>query len=208
MDHGLQQFFVELDKDRARFSEILPPNDEAHALIDNLINFLFPVHCQHPRPSQVQFVLLRENDLIQLLEPLLKEKTVSVKVASAFFDALPAVHDALMDDAKAILQFDPAATCMEEVIATYPGFYAISAYRIAHELHKLNVPLLPRVFSEYIHGKTGIDIHPAATIGRSFFIDHGTGVVIGATCIIGDEVKLYQGVTLGAPASFKVAGKC
>ena len=108
------------------------------------------------------------------------------------------MYTRIQEDAEAILQFDPAATCKEEVIASYPGFYAIAHYRIANLLHRLGVPLLPRVFSEYVHGKTGIDIHPAATIGRSFFMDHGTGIVIGATAVIGDNVKMYQGVTLGA----------
>ncbi|TNE61971.1 MAG: serine acetyltransferase [Bacteroidetes bacterium] len=197
MKKGLDQLFHRLDADRARLSETVPPRDEAHALIDGLVNFLFPVHCQHHRPAHVQYAILRD-DLMQLLRPLLSNGSVAAEVVQHFFERLPHVHEALTEDATAILQFDPAATCLDEVIATYPGFYAIATYRIAHELHRLSIPLLPRVFSEYVHGKTGIDIHPAATIGRSFFIDHGTGVVIGATTIIGNQVKLYQGVTLGA----------
>ncbi len=167
-------------------------------MADALFNFLFPVQCHHPRPAKVQCAVLRD-DLEQLLRPLLHSKNgAAAKLAGQFFETLPFVHGALLEDAEAILRFDPAATCLEEVIATYPGFYAIAMYRIAHELQQLGAPLLPRVFSEYIHGKTGIDIHPAAKIGRSFFIDHGTGVVIGETAIIGDHVKIYQGVTLGA----------
>lgn len=115
-----------------------------------------------------------------------------------FFEKLPAIYDNLLFDAHAIADNDPASVGIEEVVAVYPGFYAIAVYRIAHELMKLNVPLLPRMLTEYAHGQTGIDIHPGAQIGRSFFIDHGTGVVIGETTIIGDNVKLYQGVTLGA----------
>ena len=93
---------------------------------------------------------------------------------------------------------DPAAKSIEEVIITYPGFFALCAYRISHELHKLGVPLIPRLFSEYAHSKVGIDIHPAAKIGNDFFMDHGTGIVIGETTDIGSNVKIYQGVTLGA----------
>jgi serine O-acetyltransferase len=146
----------------------------------------------------VQYAVLR-HALITLLNPLLPgQHPAVVRISDTFFEELPQIHAALQDDAQAILQFDPAATCLEEVIATYPGFHAIAVYRIAHALHRLGVPLLPRVFAEYVHGQTGIDIHPAATIGRSFFIDHGTGVVIGATAHIGDHVKIYQGVTLGA----------
>lgn len=193
-----KDFFAQLDSDRLRMSTLVPPKSEAHELADNLFDFLFPVQCQHPRPAHVQFAVLRD-DLEQLLRPLLHQKNASArKLADQFFEQLPGVRTALLEDAEAILNFDPAATCIEEVIATYPGFHAIGIYRIAHVLHQLGAPLLPRVFSEHVHGITGIDIHPAATIGRSFFIDHGTGVVIGATTVIGHNVKIYQGVTLGA----------
>lgn len=198
MQINFDHFFDILDADRVRMGTLVPPKSEAHELVDSLFNFLFPVQCHHPRPAKVQYAMLLD-DLEQLLRPLLHSKNgAAAKLSSAFFAQLPAVREALLEDAEAILKFDPAATCLEEVIATYPGFYAIGIYRIAHVLHHLGAPLLPRVFSEYVHGKTGIDIHPAATIGRSFFIDHGTGVVIGATAVIGNNVKLYQGVTLGA----------
>jgi serine O-acetyltransferase len=104
----------------------------------------------------------------------------------------------LLKDAEAIYNGDPAAESIEEVIVSYPGFYAICVYRISHELYKLNIPILPRLFSEYAHKKTGIDIHAGAKIEESFCIDHGTGIVIGETTIIGKHVKIYQGVTLGA----------
>jgi serine O-acetyltransferase len=104
----------------------------------------------------------------------------------------------LNDDANAFLEFDPAAFSIEEIITSYPGFYAIAVYRISHRLYQLGIPVLPRMISEYAHSQTGIDIHPGATIGDKFFIDHGTGVVIGETCVIGNNVKIYQGVTLGA----------
>src|SRR5690606_33240388 len=104
----------------------------------------------------------------------------------------------LQTDLQAIMAGDPAAKTEYEIIRAYPGFYAIVFYRLAHELVQLNVPLLPRVITEFAHSKTGIDIHPGATIGSYFFIDHGTGIVIGETVEIGNHVKLYQGVTLGA----------
>jgi len=100
-------------------------------------------------------------------------------------------------DAEAFLKNDPASTCIEEVYLAYPGFYAISIYRLSHQLFLLKVPILPRMMSEYVHGITGIDIHPGATIGDSFFVDHGTGIVIGETSIIKSNVKIFQGVTLG-----------
>ncbi len=108
------------------------------------------------------------------------------------------VHELLLKDADAILHGDPAAVSATEVIRTYPGFYAIAVYRLAHEFYQLDVPLVPRILTEHAHSRTGIDIHPGASIGERFCIDHGTGVVIGETVVIGDEVKIYQGVTLGA----------
>lgn len=118
-------------------------------------------------------------------------------VAARFMACLPALHARIAEDVEAIDEGDPAATCRSEVARTYPGVLAIAAYRVAHALHGLDVPLLPRILSAYAHGATGIDIHPGARIGRRFCIDHGTGVVIGATAVIGDRVKVYQGVTLG-----------
>jgi serine O-acetyltransferase len=100
-------------------------------------------------------------------------------------------------DAASFLKNDPASTCIEEVYLAYPGFYAISIYRLSHQLHLLKVPIIPRMMSEYVHGTTGIDIHPGATIGDSFFVDHGTGIVIGETSVIKSNVKIFQGVTLG-----------
>lgn len=111
---------------------------------------------------------------------------------------LTQVRSKVLLDAEAALAGDPAASSMEEVILSYPGLKAVLIYRIAHEFYNLDIPILPRMMSEYAHGITGIDIHPGATIGDSFFIDHGTGVVIGETTVIGNHVKIYQGVTLGA----------
>lgn len=119
-------------------------------------------------------------------------------VEKHFLQRLPSLRSALLIDAAAIHAGDPAADDRTEVIRTYPGFFAIAVYRLAHEFHKMNVPLIPRILTEYSHSETGIDIHPGAKIGLGFCIDHGTGVVIGGTCEIGNNVKIYQGVTLGA----------
>jgi serine O-acetyltransferase len=118
--------------------------------------------------------------------------------ALAFLRKVPALRELLARDVRAAMEGDPAAKSLDEVIFCYPGPLAIAVYRVAHELHLQGVPLLPRMMTEHAHSLTGIDIHPGALIGKGFFIDHGTGVVIGETCVIGDNVKLYQGVTLGA----------
>lgn len=120
------------------------------------------------------------------------------RTACGFFEQLPEVQRLLLTDVQAGFDGDPAAKSKEEIIFSYPGLFAIYVYRLAHILYKENIPFIPRVMSEYAHGRTGIDINPGATIGEYFFIDHGTGVVIGETTEIGNNVKLYQGVTLGA----------
>ena len=119
-------------------------------------------------------------------------------ITEAFLQRLPDVQAMLVLDAYACYDGDPAATGPEEVIFCYPGFTATVVYRIAHELYVLGVPMIPRMMTEYAHSETGIDIHPGATIGKHLMIDHGTGVVVGETCVIGDHVRIYQGVTLGA----------
>jgi serine O-acetyltransferase len=116
----------------------------------------------------------------------------------AFLRTIPAVRSVVQTDLQASYEGDPAATSSDEIIFSYPGLFAITVYRLAHELHLLGVPMIPRMMTEYAHSVTGIDIHPGATIGKFFFIDHGTGIVIGETTVIGERVKLYQGVTLGA----------
>ena len=121
-------------------------------------------------------------------------------LVATFLDSIPAVRAMLSDDVQAAFDSDPAAQSTDEAVFSYPGLYTISVQRLAHEFYKLDVPLLPRIMTEHAHEVTGIDIHPGATLGRRFFIDHGTGVVIGETTKIGDNVKIYQGVTLGAVA--------
>jgi serine O-acetyltransferase len=118
--------------------------------------------------------------------------------AVKFLSALPRIREALASDVQAAYDGDPAATSLDEIIFSYPSIYAVMVYRLAHELHEMRVPLMPRIMTEHAHHRTGIDIHPGTQIGSSFFMDHGTGIVIGGTAIIGNNVKIYQGVTLGA----------
>lgn len=191
---ALTRFLERLDAQADSFLNVLPPKLEVHHFADGMFDFLFPINCHPPRKASVHYVNLADQ-LTRLLDPLVRNADA---VTQDFFHAVPNLYDRLIEDANATLAFDPAATSLEEVITTYPGFYAITIYRLAHELVRLDVPLLPRMLTEYVHGKTGIDIHPAAHIGHAFFIDHGTGIVIGATARIGNNVKLYQGVTLGA----------
>ncbi len=139
------------------------------------------------------------DELLGLLFPQLSDD------AAATAAELPAIHAALVLDAEAILAGDPAAESIDEVVAAYPGFLAIAIHRIAHAIHHAGVPILPRLLAEVAHTRTGVDIHPGASIGRAFCIDHGTGVVVGETAVIGDDVKLYQGVTLGALSVAKSA---
>lgn len=120
------------------------------------------------------------------------------QITIGILEGLPKVREVLQTDIVAAYEGDPAAKSLEEIVMSYPSLEAISVYRIAHLISSFGVPIIPRIMTEYAHKNTGIDIHPGATIGKSFFIDHGTGVVIGETCTIGDGVKLYQGVTLGA----------
>lgn len=119
-------------------------------------------------------------------------------IGDFFDDILPKLYSDLEKDAQYFIESDPAATSLREIQVSYPGFFTIVIYRLAHELWKKEIPLLPRLLTEYAHGKTGIDIHPGAAIGVPFMIDHGTGIVIGETAVIGNQVKIYQGVTLGA----------
>ena len=128
-------------------------------------------------------------------------------LASLFIGEMPKIREALESDIQATLEGDPAARNTDEVIFSYPGFFAVFVYRLAHALFTLGVPVLPRILSEYAYHRTAIDIHPGADIGESFFIDHGAGVVVGETCVIGNQVRLYQGVTLGALSLPKGAGK-
>ncbi len=144
-----------------------------------------------------------ERQLQLLLEPVLHSEAASAEQTAVFFNSIPALYKKLLLDAKALFDADPAAKTIDEVLVSYPGFFAVAAHRIANQLHLQKITLLPRIISEYAHSKTGIDIHPGAKIGESFAIDHGTGIVIGETSVIGNKVKIFQGVTLGALSVLK-----
>jgi serine O-acetyltransferase len=166
---------------------------------DELFQWLF---CIHPKFAQEELFLEKEFELKEELLHFIRQAQsgdlhADVCVRS-FFKRLPGVHRVLTSDLNTMFNSDPAARSVHEVLLAYPGFYAIAIHRVAHELWGYNVPVIPRLLTEYAHFKTGIDIHPAAEIGERFLIDHGTGVVIGETCQIGNDVKIYQGVTLGA----------
>jgi serine O-acetyltransferase len=145
-----------------------------------------------------QIILAIRHDCIRQNQSCVHCEPLGHKLALEFLQKLPQLRTMLAQDIRAALEGDPAAKGYDEIIFSYPGIRAITIYRIAHELHHLNIPLIPRIMTEYAHSRTGIDIHPGAHIGESFFIDHGTGVVIGETCEIGNSVRIYQGVTLGA----------
>ena len=154
--------------------------------------------------EDAMFCLNKQIDRVLRYKPEYKEAQEeevteeAQRIAVAFFKKIPTIREYVEGDLEAAYDGDPAAYYREEIILSYPGVYAITVNRIAHELFLLGVPLIPRIMTEHAHWQTGIDIHPGATIGKSFFIDHGTGIVIGETTIIGDNVKIYQGVTLGA----------
>ena len=151
----------------------------------------------HKMKKQVALALAYDcADDISATSDAIKEKAETI--CCDFLSAVPTIQEMLLLDVQAGYDGDPAADSREQIIFSYPGFYAIFVYRIAHELYKMKVPFIPRIMTEHAHNKTGIDINAGATIGKYFFMDHGTGIVIGETTVIGDYVKLYQGVTLGA----------
>jgi len=179
---------------------LFPDKESAENFIDSFFNFLFlPKTVKHKQVADLtkEYESLKSH-LSTLVYDVLLDSEKTQTVTANFFQIIPALYQELIKDANTILQFDPAAVSVEEVLVAYPGFYATAIYRISHQLHKLGVTILRRIFTEYAHSKTGIDIHPSAEIGSSFFIDHGTGIVIGETTTIGNHVKIYQGVTLGA----------
>jgi serine O-acetyltransferase len=185
----------------------LPNRSAIIALLDDLRRLFFPAYFGDASLMS----LPPENYACLLLESLETQLTAQISlalpedsgvdagtVAADFISQLPRVQALLLTDIDALFDGDPAAQNREEIIFSYPGLYAIFVYRVAHELYLRRVPIIPRIMSEYAHSRTGIDIHPGAAIGSYFFIDHGTGVVVGETTVIGNHVKLYQGVTLGA----------
>ncbi len=207
-DHDREHAFAELlAGGRSEHGRIYPLKRDVAAFADGLLGVLFPQLSDDAAASDDELaarLVLARRDLRRLVAPLTGEPEAG-RVADAFGESLPEIHARLVLDAEAISTGDPAAESVDEVIAAYPGFLAIAIHRIAHAIHHLGVPILPRLLAEVAHTRTGIDVHPGATIGRSFCIDHGTGVVVGETALIGDEVKLYQGVTLGALSVAKSA---
>lgn len=195
-------FVAELFARRESLAVGRPLKQRAQAFADELLAVLFPHFCPsaHQSAQAIEAALAQlERDLGQTIAPLLGSPSRAADdIARDFFEALPGIHAALHLDAEAINSGDPAAESLDEVILAYPGFTAIAIHRLAHALHGLRVPIFPRVLGEYAHQLTGIDIHPGATIGPSFAVDHGTGIVIGESAVIGRGVKVYQGVTLGA----------
>ena len=190
-----------------------PDRDVVIGVLEKLRRILFPGYF---RDRNYRFYNLKYN-LSVLIEDVMFQLTRQVSLVFqrqgekpnqaeqhaqqaclTFLNGIPDIRAMVQTDLQAAYDGDPAATGMDEVIFSYPGLYAISVYRLAHELFRLGVPMIPRMMTEHAHGLTGIDIHPGATIGKYFFIDHGTGIVIGETTIIGDNVKVYQGVTLSA----------
>ena len=167
--------------------------------LNEMANWLF---CLQKEYLEFTFFEKKADELQLLLAELISFEYLNDKkskeIASNFFESINTIHNDLLEDLNAFLEFDPAARSKNDILIAYPGFFAIMTYRIAHFLWDKQAHTLARILAEYAHSKTGIDIHPAAKIGLKFFIDHGTGVVIGETAIIGNNVKIYQGVTLGA----------
>jgi serine O-acetyltransferase len=207
-----KNFAEELLKIRHSHSTVFPSTQNVQNFADDLIELLFPHYCgeyEYFAASEIQgkFGLLQRDlrKILKLQQPLQSKKID--ELTEKFFDHIPKIFRKLSMDAVAIHEGDPASESVDEVISAYPGFFAIYTYRIAHEFYRMEIPVFPRMLTEYAHFRTGIDIHPGATIGKSFFIDHGTGVVVGETTVIGDNVKIYQGVTLGALSVTKAVGR-
>jgi serine O-acetyltransferase len=194
-----------------------PDKTEIINILENLFTIVYPgffrdkthkiYNIEHTVSTKIEDVMYHLNKQIMVVLKYTKEfgddeqerlEEKSQRACVEFMKTIPKVREYLETDLDAAYDGDPAARSRDEVIFSYPGLYAITVYRLAHELFLLDVPLIPRMMTEEAHSKTGIDIHPGATIGKYFFIDHGTGIVVGETTIIGEHVKLYQGVTLGA----------
>ncbi len=196
-----KDFFQQLFSKQQK-KEIVPSNEIIATWALRVISLLFPEQSTYsyssPKEIEEEYKKL-EGELINILNATRACRNCNnEEIAKQFFENIPGLYRVLNTDIYSLIHGDPAARLEFEVIRAYPGFYALCFYRLAHELLNLEVPLLPRILTEHAHSKTGIDIHPAAEIGEHFFIDHGTGIVIGETAVIGDYVKLYQGVTLGA----------
>ncbi|PKL09762.1 MAG: serine acetyltransferase [Spirochaetae bacterium HGW-Spirochaetae-7] len=210
-----------------RTGQNLPSKEAVHAMVADLETIAFPGYRQEDGIDDTNAAFVIGELVHRMARALLNETAKSLEygyrvagrsgcpaachleareMVQDFFEVLPSIRSMLMEDVKAAFDGDPAAKSTEEVILAYPGLEALTVHRFAHWLWARGVPLIPRMMSEYVHSKTGIDIHPGASIGERFFIDHGTGVVIGETAVIGRNVKIYQGVTLGALSVHKSEG--
>jgi serine O-acetyltransferase len=197
-----ESLFNQLRTRSHEFARNLPDKDAAGRFIADLLSTLFAksyVTNTSDYESWAGELARLEVTLTRLLEPFMGSAQNAAAISAGLVrDNLPSLYETLWQDAEAAYAGDPAAENLQEVILAYPGFYGVASYRIAHYLFAQKIPTLPRLLSEHAHEKTGIDIHPGADIGKSFFMDHGTGIVIGGTSQIADNVKIYQGVTLGA----------
>jgi serine O-acetyltransferase len=195
------QFYSQIF-DKHQQVDDMPSNREITTWALQVIRLLFPEQQRQdffdPQQVKAEFERLEQQLAVIMNATKACRDCDYVRLAEAFFAQIPELYALLNTDIQAIFNGDPAARSEFEVIRTYPGFFAISFFRLAHALYQHEVPLLPRILTEWVHSKTGIDIHPAAQIGEFFHVDHGTGIVIGESCTIGKNVKLYQGVTLGA----------
>jgi serine O-acetyltransferase len=211
MQNNNFESFIEQLYRQQQSVEKVAPNSEIAGWADRLICLLFPEksECRYPTAEALRAAMSGlQHELTDLLYATKACSSCNIpETAQKFFASLPEIHRVLLTDEAAILAGDPAAHTHFEIIRAYPGFLAISYYRLAHRLLNLEVPLIPRILTEHAHSLTGIDIHPGAEIGEHFFIDHGTGIVIGETTQIGDYVKIYQGVTLGALSVEKTMAK-
>ena len=204
MSH-LEEIKKELEKlDKAsgliQSGEPIPSRLEVRAVVLDTLSVLFPNYFTAEKDASLTLIEARLARQIAMAEQFSEtEAELSPQdIAKEYIDALPEVKRLLLTDIEALYEGDPAAKFRDEVIICYPGFFATAVYRLAHVLYGYKVPLVPRIMTEFAHEKTGVDIHAGAQIGEYFFIDHATGIVIGETTVIGDHVKLYQGVTLGA----------
>lgn len=201
MTYNKRDFAGRLSKFNSGYCAEVPSRELSRLFIETLIHALFPIR-QKCAVDEEEIVIELDRSAVKLRE-LLHSIRDSLdqgpdELVESFFSRVPDAFEQLAADADAVTRFDPAASCVEEIILCYPSFYAITVYRMAHILYELRIPLLPRLLAEYAHQLTGIDIHPGAQIASPFFIDHGTGIVIGETARIGKEVRIFQGVTLGA----------
>lgn len=207
VDTILEDYRSDRDIDRMEVFR-QPDKDVIIDIIEKLRRIVFPgyfrdktyrmYNAKHNLSMLIEDVMCNLSEQIGLvLQDTEAPGETASQICLEFLRRIPQVRDMVQTDLQAAYDGDPAATGMAEVIFSYPGLFAITVYRLAHELYILNVPMIPRIMTEYAHSITGIDIHPGATVGKFFFIDHGTGIVIGETTVIGENVKIYQGVTLG-----------